>query len=263
MQQAILTGVIQGITEWLPLSSEGILAIIKNNFFYSDDTSGLFRQILFLHLGTFLAATLYFRKEVLLLLKAVFYYRQTDTKTQKTLIFLILSTFISGLLGIILLKNFIHFYETSLWSSKILNVIIGILLLITAFFQIKIKAHALKNEKNLLVKDAMILGLVQAFAVLPGLSRSGLTISFLLLRKFNKQTALRLSFLMSLPIVLGGNIFLNLRNLHITAENLVALSCSFIVGLLTIKTLFKIAEKINFGYFVLFFAALILAFSLN
>lgn len=259
MFEYILIGIVQGITEWLPISSEGILALLKANFFDSGDTSALFRHILFLHLGTFFAAYIYLHKDVHSLIRAFFQFKNSEDKDQKTLIFLIVSTLISGGLGFVLLESFIFIYETMAFSTQALNIVIAGFLLITAFLQIKIKSQNLRSEKDVNIKDAIILGLVQAFSVLPGLSRSGLTVSFLLLRKFDKAVSLRLSFLMSLPIVLGGNILLNFRIQNFSYNDLIALIFAFIFGLLTIKALFKVAEKINFGYFLIFFSLLILA----
>jgi len=93
---------------------------------------------------------------------------------------------------------------------------------------------------------------------LPGLCRSGFTVSALLLRLFDVQDALKLSFFMSLPIVLAGNIILNFNDLIFSNELIWGLIFSFIFGLLTIDLLLKIAKRINFGYFVLIFGLLLL-----
>jgi len=111
-------------------------------------------------------------------------------------------------------------------------------------------------KKNLTWTDGIILGIAQGFAALPGLSRSGLTVSALLLRKFDNALSLRLSFLMSLPIVLAGNILLNFNELTWSKGTFWSLLFSFLFGLLTIHFLLKIAKKINFGLFVLFFGIL-------
>jgi undecaprenyl-diphosphatase len=100
---------------------------------------------------------------------------------------------------------------------------------------------------------------VQGFAALPGFSRSGLTISALLLRKFDETAALRLSFLMSLPIVLGGNVLLNLKDGFVLSAGAVfGLVFSFVFGIFTIHVLFRVARKINFAYFVLGFGVITL-----
>jgi undecaprenyl-diphosphatase len=132
------------------------------------------------------------------------------------------------------------------------------MLFITSYLQLKVKNSGYKEEKDLRYFDGIMIGVVQAFAALPGLSRSGLTVSALLMSKFNKQSALQLSFLLSLPIVLAGNIVLNLDKFSFDLSSLIALLASFIFGWLTIKYLLKLAQKINFAYFVLFFAILTL-----
>jgi undecaprenyl-diphosphatase len=93
-------------------------------------------------------------------------------------------------------------------------------------------------------------------ATLPGLSRSGSTVSALLLLGFQKSLSLKLSFLLSMPIVLAGNILLNLNTINFSVDNLVALTASFAFGLLTINLLLKLAKKINFGLLVIIFGLL-------
>lgn len=247
MIEQVILGIIQGIAEWLPVSSEGLIVLVKNNFFESGGIENIIRQALFLHLGTFLAALLYFRKEVLSL-----------TKDKELLKFLIIATLISGIFGYGLIKVFLNLENELSLSTKAITLIIGLFLLLTALFQLKAKMGEYKERKDLNTKDGILLGLVQAIAVLPGLSRSGLTVSTLLLRKFKSREALTLSFLMSLPIVLGGNIILNFNQFSFNSGNLLGLFFSFIFGLLTIGLLLKIAGRINFGYFVLIFGLLVI-----
>jgi len=111
---------------------------------------------------------------------------------------------------------------------------------------------------NLTIVDSLLLGFVQGIAVLPGLSRSGLTVSSLLLRNVDDKTSLRLSFLMSLPIVLAANIFLNFKDLILIKEFYIALFFSFIFGLATIHLLMKFAEKVKFGWFVVLMALMMI-----
>ena len=258
MLEQIILGTIQGITEWLPVSSEGILVLIKTIFFAKQELEETIKQVLFLHLGTLLAAFVYFRKDVLSLIKTLFNYKLADLETKKIFKFLIIVTLISGSLGFILLKIFVGLESELFLSSKILTLIIGFLLIITGVLQLKALNKGNKKAIDLNNKDSFLLGLMQGLAVLPGLSRSGLTISALLLRKFNSKDTLRLSFLMSLPIVLGGNIILNLKYFTFSIELIIGLVFSFIFGLLTIDLLLRIAKKINFGYFVLIFGLLVI-----
>ncbi len=260
--QQILVGIIQGITEWIPISSSGFLALVFANFFQITDLSVIIQNILWLHLGTFFAALIYFRKDVAHLFISLFQYKKSDKPTKKTLKFLIISTIISGILGFILITGLGMYQDKFSVTGKVISLAVGILLLITGLLQLKIKKNhdsKLRSIKHLTLSDGILLGFAQGLSSLPGLSRSGITVSTLMLRKFNDTTALRLSFLMSLPIVFFGNIILNVPDFSFTAFSVISLITSFIFGLLTIHVLIKLSKKINFGWFVLIFALLMIA----
>lgn len=260
MLEAITLGIIQGIVEWLPVSSEGVLFLVKTNIFKSQQGfEEIIRQILFLHFGTFLAALIYFRKDLGRLLKALFSYQSAIEQDKRLVKFLVVTTLITGILGFFLIKMFSGLDRQVENIGQIATLAIGLLLLTTAVLQLKASKRGSKEIKDLTNKDNWLLGVVQGLAVLPGLSRSGLTISVLLLRKFDNASALKLSFLMSLPIVLVGNIMLNLKHLVFSMELVLGLVFSFVFGWLTINFLLKLAGKINFGYFVFAFAILVIA----
>jgi len=255
--QQIILGVIQGITEWIPISSSAITTLVMTNFFSITDLSTLLHMSLFLHLGTFLAALIYFRKDVWEILKSPFE-EYSDDDTLKIFRFLIITTIITGIIGLIILK-FLTSIENDLEvTGKTITFLVGILLLFTGTIQIKIRNRGLRKEKNIKNTDGILLGLAQGLASVPGISRSGITVSTLLLTKFDDTTALRLSFLMSLPIVLVGNLILNWNNFTLTNTAIYGVLASFVVGLLTIHGLMKLSKRINFGWFVLIFAALML-----
>ncbi|MFH1607726.1 MAG: undecaprenyl-diphosphate phosphatase [archaeon] len=252
----IILGAIQGITEWLPVSSSGIVTLVNSNFLGITDISQLLHIALFLHLGTFFAALIYFRKDVKQLLITLFKYKYQDDSSKKTLKFLIIATTISGIIGLIILKTLTSFEDQLQFTGKTITFFIAVLLLFTGIMQIKFKQSGLREERQIKNSDSITLGFAQGVASLPGISRSGITISTLLLKKFDDTTALRLSFLMSMPIVLFGNIFLNLNDFAqiTTSASIYGLLASFIFGLLTISALMKISKRINFGWFVLVFA---------
>ncbi len=259
MLESVVLGIIQGVTEWIPVSSEGMIALAKIKLFHS--TAGLkdiVYQALFLHLGTFLAAIIYFRKDLLALAKLPFTFKQTHADDKKLFLFLALTTIISGLVGfrlLLIMDKLSAYFQT---SGKIIMILVAILLFITGMLQLHAKNKGAKTANGLKPLDGWILGIIQGLAVLPGLSRSGTTIAALLMMGFEKTVALRLSFLMSLPLILAGNIILNLRHAQLTAENLISLLVSFVVGLLSINLFFKIVGKINFGVFVIALAFLVL-----
>lgn len=254
MLEAIISGAIQGIVEWLPVSSEGLLVLIKVNFFGGKGLDIVLKEVLFLHLGTFLAALVYFRKEVIALLKACFNYKASNNETRQIFKFVIITTIISGLLGFLFLKIFTGLETQLEITAKIITLGIGLLLLITGWLQIRARRKkGVKQVNDIKNADSVLLGFLQGLAVLPGLSRSGLTVSGLLLRKFDDVTALKLSFLMSLPIVLLGNIVLNLDKFAFSGYSMIELLFSFVFGIITIDLLLRFARKINFGWFVLIF----------
>jgi undecaprenyl-diphosphatase len=232
--------------------------LIKSNFFPSGAAlEEIIRTSFFLHLGTFFAALVYFRKEVANLLRSVVTYRHARAEEKSLLKFLCISTLVSGTVGLILLYFIGEIDARVDLQSHFLNILVGILLLVTAGFQLKTPSKGLKNAKDLTTKDGLILGVVQGFSALPGISRSGLTVSALLLRNYDKEAALRLSFLMSLPIVLGANIILNTESMFsFSALSAVSIIFAFIFGIITIDLLLKLARRINFGVFVLFFGLL-------
>lgn len=256
--QQLILGIIQGITEWLPISSSAMIALVSANFFQITDMNLILKSALFLHLGTFLAALFYFRKEVYELIETAFKYKYSDEKNKKTLKFILISSLITGIIGLIVLQLFTSFQTYLEFTGKTITFVVGIFLLFTGIIQIKIKSRGLKEERKLNNKDSIALGIVQGLATLPGISRAGITTSTLLLKKFDDTTALRLSFLMSLPVVLLGNIALNLKEFTLTNTAIYGLLSAFLFGLLTIHSLMKISKKINFGWFVLIFAGLMI-----
>lgn len=257
LEYAIL-GIVQGITEWLPVSSKAILILLQIKFGWQGTLDEMIRLALFLHMGTFFAALIYLRRDVGALLRGLAG-KEEGPHIKKMITFLIITTLISGVLGYILLISAERASERLELTGSGLTLCIGLLLLITASLQLKSKGQVHKKPEDLTLTDGIILGFAQALAALPGLSRSGMTVSALLLRKFEDDTALRLSFLMSLPIVLAGNIALNISHLAFSGPLFVGLFFSFIFGIATIHVLLTVARKINLGYFTLVFGLVTIA----
>lgn len=233
--------------------------MVQNYFFDGQTLSQMIHVALFLHLGTFFAALVYFWNDVVEIFKTIFRWQKAETKEKNLVVFLIISTVLSGLLGYLFLKLINSFEETLLLAGQGLLIVIGILLLVTAWLQLRAKRGGERKEESLTNQDGVLLGLAQGLSILPGLSRSGLTMAALLLKKFNEQTALRLSFLMSLPAVLGANIVLQFDTFLWSRELAAGLIASFIFGLLTIHGLLLLAKKTNFGVIVLVFGLLTIA----
>lgn len=258
MIEQMVLGALQGIVEWLPFSSEAVLVLVQVHWLGESNVQALIRTALFFHLGTFLAAVVYFRTEVWRLVRAFFSWSKNDQATQEELRFYVVATLISGGLGYLLLallESLTFDFEV---AGRLITIAVGLLLLVTAALQLLRTMTKQRPRQSLTTKDAVVTGLGQALAALPGVSRSGTTVSLLLLLGVAKKNALQLSFIMSLPIVLGGNILLNSEKGIVTPESMVGLLSAFVFGLITIHALMRVAERVKFGWFVFAFGIMTL-----
>ncbi|OGI15754.1 hypothetical protein A3K63_00045 [Candidatus Micrarchaeota archaeon RBG_16_49_10] len=255
LQGAVL-GTIQGILEWLPVSSKGIVTLTSINLFKTPAAEALTFSI-WLHVGTLLAALIYFRKDIIALFKNIPEYLKKgrpDSEKSKLTTFLLLSIILTGLVGFPL---FLLVLETfSAVPARIATALIGFLLLATGLVQ-KVSKRGKREMKNLEKKDGIIMGFFQGLAAIPGVSRSGTTVSVLLMRDFSSEAALELSFLASIPAVFFAEIGLGLvKGVELTAASLVGVLFSFLFGILSIKALLVVAKKVKFWKFCIAFGLL-------
>tara|TARA_A100001037_G_scaffold306630_1_gene353459 strand:+ start:5690 stop:6466 length:777 start_codon:yes stop_codon:yes gene_type:complete len=238
----ILIGLIQGIVEWIPVSSEGILVII----FECCTTIGFAEGVaiaLLLHFGTGLASLLYFSKDIIEILKV----RDWTTGNQKNLLAAILiSSCFTGMIGIP-----IYLAMTSIPESlgKYVMILIGILIIVTGIVQIKQISRVGRSIDDLHILEMSLLGIVQGFSILPGLSRSALTLSFLIGREVKVEDALKLSYLISIPVSFGGGLIglLTLGPSVLDISHLAGIVAAFFVGVLTIGFLMRLLKSIPMG----------------
>ncbi|MBU2101295.1 undecaprenyl-diphosphate phosphatase [Patescibacteria group bacterium] len=257
--EAIVLGIVQGIAEWIPISSEGLTTLIAVNLLEGSTLNEIITVSLYLHLGTFFAALIYFKKDVVYLIKQVFQYKKADEETKNLINFYVIATLVSGGLGLLILKGITGLESVIALSQGAILMALGILLVATGLLQVWRKYEGERDPADLKLSDGVIVGIAQGLAVVPGLSRSGLTVSVLLLRKFKDTQALKLSFILSLPIVLIGNVVLNTSQFIFTWGSLIGLVMSFIFGLITIHFLLRLSERFQFGWFVLLFGILVMA----
>ncbi len=232
--EQILLGALQGVLEWLPISSEGIIALLGDLFTNQNPVD----LALFLHLGTLLTVLVYFRKD---------WYEVFTFRNPKLVYFLLLSTPISLLAGFILYP-----FIRNVAVGSALLMIMGLGLLTTSYMQ--------KSERKKLfgfVNMSLFTGLLQGLAVIPGMSRSGSTIFGLTTSNLSSKEILKYSYMMSVPAVLASNIYLWI-NQSITVSGWPALISSFIVGLIALHYLLEISKKISFHHFTLTFGILCL-----
>jgi len=233
LQGAIL-GILQGITEWLPISSEGQTMLVMIGWLGIPLADALSFSI-FLHLGTMMAVLIRFRHEFLGMA------REIDSKLTRIVI---VSTLCTGLTGIPLYLLF----KESFTGGRQATVLIGLLLIATGLL-LRFRGSASRGTKDMALQDMIILGLAQGFSILPGVSRSGTTLTVLLIRGIRQEDALMISFIISVPAVLGAIVLdgsIGALPLRTAAAMLVS---SFIVGYLTMNLIIRFAKDVSFSRF--------------
>ena len=236
---AIILGIVQGATEWLPISSSGHLVIFEQLFKISAD---IFFNLM-LHLATLIAVCFVFRRDILDIIKSVI---KRDFKSENGKLFLFLAV---GSIPIALAGFFFEGFITSSFSSL---TVVGIAMIITGFLIMSTKFA--KEKGGLSYGKSLFVGLFQAAALLPGLSRSGATISSSLLSGIEKQKAVRFSFLLSIPAIIGATVFLIIKNPAFSFDTylLAGMLTAMIVGYLAIKSLIKIVVNRRFYLFSIY-----------
>lgn len=247
---SIILGVVQGITEFLPISSSGHLIITREILGVSQEGGLAFDAIL--QLATACAVILYFRKDILDLVLNVFKGFKDSSKNKLTL-YLIIGTIPALVLGLLLND----FMETTFRSTSIvaMTLILGSFVMWFADHYFKKR----KSEKPLTTISSFIVGLFQSLALLPGMSRSGMTISGGYFVGLSKEQAVRFSFLLSIPIIAGSGL---LQLLHIIKNPalisggfttlLFGFISAFIFGWFAIDFLLKYLKTNTFKVFVIY-----------
>ncbi len=232
---AIISGLLQGVLEWLPVSSEGNLVILLSQMFgYSVEET--LNTAIFLHIGTGVAASIYFRKQVFRILTL-------STPDDKDMFFkLFAMTMLAGLVGFPIFM----FLNISVVIGEALLALTGIALIATGLLQREAK-KAKKDVAELSWSLSILLGIAQGLAIIPGLSRSGLTTSIMLFRDFDGEEAFRTSFLMSIPVSFAAAFGLMLvKGFQPDQYSAIAAIVAGMVGYLTIDRLLAIAKRFSF-----------------
>lgn len=241
---AIALGIVQGVVEWLPISSEGTVSIVLTALGASAEAS--VQLALFLHAGTGFAAAAYYREEIKgILLELRGWDRHTDpfAPEAETTTFVVVATGVSvavaGVAYLTLLEA-----ATELAGGAFIAVI-GVLLVLTGLVQL-VAESADGDDTELGLLDPVLVGAGQGLAVLPGVSRSGTTASILLLRGHPGERSFRLSFLISIPAAFGAGL---LTIGEVTLDPViagVAVLTSALVGYATIGVLMRVVRRLPF-----------------
>ncbi len=256
---AIILGLVQGIAEFLPISSSGHLSIFQNFFGLMDvEAENLFFDVL-LHLGTLIAVFVAYRKEIMELILALFSLFTRDAQqasrssrdyrpARRMILLIIIATL--PLFLVLPIKDHVEgLYRNTFFIGGAL-IVTGVLLFMSDRFR-----HGYKTEKSATLLDALLVGFAQALATVPGLSRSGTTIAAGLTRNFERPFAVRFSFLMSIPAVLGANILSLIDALQggvdwsLMPVYLVGVVIAAVSGYFSIRLLKFISERKSFGGF--------------
>lgn len=243
----LILGLVQGLTEFLPVSSSGHLTLCSELLgIQSDDIT--FKILV--HFATALSTIIVFRKDIIEL--AIGFFSSSSDKSRKYIGFLALSCIPAAAVGFTL-KDQIE----SLDSTNF----VGYMLLVTALILVISQKLNSDLEKGVNSKSAMLIGVSQAFAILPGISRSGSTISTALLLGISRSEAARFSFLMALPVILGATL-LECKDMVEQGETasgpllgyLVGAIAAFISGLLACKLMIKLVTGTNLLWFAVYCA---------
>jgi undecaprenyl-diphosphatase len=204
--EGILLGLVQGLAEFLPISSSGHLAILQQLFGIDGEQVLLFAVLL--HLGTLLSLFAVYWKDILLLFKELFSLILDllrgkglcleNNETRKLGVMIIVATIPTAVIGLLFNDLFAGLY------NSLTGIAIGLLITGTFLFFIERIASGKKAVKEMRYRDAILVGLFQSIAIAPGISRSGATITGSLLCGLNRETAVRFAFLISIPSILGA-----------------------------------------------------------
>lgn len=238
--QTLLLGLIQGLTEFIPVSSSGHLELAQHIFNLPSENFHLFLE--FINLGTLLALLFYFHSRIWTIIKDVF-----TERNYKLAINIIITTIPAGLIGL-LLSNLIESNDffSSLFTISIAMGVVGIIMIIIDKLP---HLSTLKNENQLTPGRALLIGLLQVFALIPGTSRSGTTIIAGRICGMDSESSAEYSFLASIPIMCAVclKLFMSETSRIYFAENLNALFISnlvaFVVGLWALKYLLAYLKK--------------------
>ncbi len=261
--QAVISGVVQGLTEFLPISSSAHLVLLQYLLNWQLDSTQAFVFNVLVQLGTLAAVIFYFRRDLFYIgiafIKGIIKGRPFAAYEARLGWLIIIATIPAGLIG--------YFFQDQVEAAFTSPLFAGVALLVTALIMFIAEKVSFQigemQETNLL--DAIVMGLAQALAIFPGISRSGITISGGMIRHLRRDTAGKFSFLMSIPIMLaaGGLSAYNFATTATLSEwrsflpiMIIGFLTAMIVGYVSIRWLLTFITKHSLIYFSVYCALL-------
>lgn len=238
----LVLGVIQGLTEFLPVSSSGHLVLTGHYLGFSE--AGL-AGVIFLHLGTLVALIVFFARRIWFIFRDLFRTKEERNTSLKLILYIAVGSIPAAIVGILARGSIDRIVSNPMYVPFFLAGT-GAMLLLTRW----VKGRGLRVR----LSDALIIGVAQAAAILPGLSRSGLTIATALLLGITSEEAFEFSFLLSLPAILAANL-LDIREIISLGSPLVlalGFAASFGVGLFALWVLKKLVVSRKFWLFSIY-----------
>ncbi|MEN8794680.1 MAG: undecaprenyl-diphosphatase UppP [Flavobacteriales bacterium] len=246
--EAIILGIIQGLTEFLPVSSSGHIELVKAMFDREDPFSD--EMTIVLHFATALSTCVIFRKDILEIFQGLFQFKNNNQF--KFSIKIILSMIPAAIVGLSF-ENEIK----SLFNSNVL--LVGLMLIVTGLLLL-VADKATATKKKVSFGQAIIIGIAQAIAILPGISRSGATISTSVLLGIDREKAARFSFLMVVPLIFGkiAKDLLDLIKEPAVTDNVsylpyvLGFAFAFVTGLIACTWMIKLVKSSKLYYFSIY-----------
>lgn len=242
--EAIILGVVQGLTELLPVSSSAHLYLLSE-FFFKWTISDSFD--IALHFGTLLAICIFFFKDWINLIKGGFnkVFKKEDSTEGRIFWYIVAATIPAGIIGLI----FEHYLEGYLKQPLIVAtalIVMGILL-----YVVDKKSKSEVSYENMTFKQAFLIGISQVLAFIPGVSRSGATITVGRALRVDRESVAKYTFLLSTPIVFAATV-LKIFDFQFSVAFFAGVLTSFLVGLVVIKFLMEFIKKRSFKVFAIY-----------
>ncbi len=244
--QYFIIGIVQGFTEFLPISSSGHLVLVSELNSWQDQ--GLFTDVA-VHVGTLLAVMIYLRSHLTSLIKSFFSFQLTQNNNLTKIIIATIPAVVVGFF----IFDFVQLYFRDIKVVAVTSVVFAALLFVADHFKMKIYSW-----KNMNYVQAFIIGLFQVLAFIPGASRAGVTITGARFLGFDRSSAAIFSMLLSIPIILASLVLTSL-DLMISAEininlyqSLFAAFVSCTTALLSINIMMRIIQRSTFNIFIIY-----------